>query len=244
MSDNPTLKISGLHKNFQQGATTVEVLKGLDLEVETGDFLAIMGASGSGKSTLLHLAAGLLTADAGEIRVGGTDIRTLNDHDLTVFRRRHIGLVFQDFNLIPTLTVAENIALPLLLDRVEPDGAVLDGLLARFDLAARREHTPQQLSGGERQRVAIARALITKPEIIFADEPTGNLDSPAGHAFCELLQKMNREEHATIVMVSHDPVVAAAANRVYLLKDGAFVDNFATDHDAALVSSRYLSQMK
>ena len=237
------LKISGLHKSFRQGLDKVEVLKGVDLEVARGDFIAIMGASGSGKSTFLHLAAGLLTPDAGEIAIDGTVISQMSDHDLTCFRRRHVGLVFQDFNLVPTLTVAENVALPLLLDGREAPEAEIDALLEKLSLSHRRCHTPLELSGGERQRVAIARALAAKPDVIFADEPTGNLDSPAGHAFCDLLRQMNAEGR-TIMMVSHDPVVAAAANRVHLLKDGRFVDDFPTNHDAAAVSERYLAQMR
>ena len=237
------LKITGLRKSFRQGNETVEVLKGVDLTAAPGDFIAVMGASGSGKSTFLHLAAGLLTPDAGEIAIGGTVVSQMNDHDLTCFRRRRVGLVFQDFNLIPTLTVEENVALPLLLDgRPEPE-AEINALLEKLGLAHRRAHTPLQLSGGERQRVAIARALVTQPDVIVADEPTGNLDSPAGHAFCDLLRQMNAEGR-TIMMVSHDPVVAAAANRVHLLKDGRFVDDFPTNHDAAAVSERYLAQMR
>ncbi len=238
------LTITGLRKSFRQGNDVVEVLKDVDLTVAPGDFVAIMGASGSGKSTFLHLAAGLLTPDAGEIAIGGTVVSQMNDHDLTCFRRRHVGLVFQDFNLVPTLTVEENVALPLLLDGRSEPAAEIAAMLEKFGLAARRAHTPLQLSGGERQRVAIARALVAKPDVIFADEPTGNLDSPAGHAFCELLRQMNADEGRTIVMVSHDPVVAAAADRVHLLKDGRFVDGFATNHDAAAVSERYLAQMR
>ena len=246
MADHETmaLEVSGLSKGFGEGARRVTVLDGVNVSLQRGAFDAVMGPSGSGKSTLLHLLAGLITADGGDIRVGGVLICAMSDHDVTCFRRRRIGLIFQDFNLIPTLTAEENIALPLLLDRQKPDAAQIDALLARLGLTHRRSHVPLKLSGGERQRVAIARALVTKPDLVLADEPTGNLDSPAGRAFCELLRKMNEEEGCTIFMVSHDPVVAATAKRVHLLKDGRFADCFDTDHDAALVSARYLETMK
>ena len=238
------LEVSGLSKGFGEGAGRVSVLDGLNLSLPRGSFDAVMGPSGSGKSTLLHVLAGLITADGGEIRVGGVSIRAMSDHDVTCFRRRRIGLVFQDFNLIPTLTAEENIALPLLLDRRAPDPAQIDALLAKLGLTQRRAHVPLKLSGGERQRVAIARALVNKPDIVLADEPTGNLDSPAGRAFCELLRQMNEEEGCTILLVSHDPVVAATASRVHLLKDGRFVDCFDTGNDASRVASRYLETMK
>jgi putative ABC transport system ATP-binding protein len=238
------LEVEHLSKGFGDAANRVTVLDGVDLKLERGVFDAVMGPSGSGKSTLLHLLAGLITSDGGDIRIGGVSISAMNDNEVTCFRRRRIGLIFQDFNLIPTLTAEENIVLPLLLDRKTPDDKALDALLTKLGLTSRRTHVPFKLSGGERQRVAIARALVTQPDIILADEPTGNLDSPAGRAFCELLRKMNEEDGCTILMVSHDPVVAAAAKRVHLLKDGRFVDCFETRHDAALVSSRYLETMK
>jgi len=238
------LEVEHLRKGFGDAANRVTVLDDVDLKLERGAFDAVMGPSGSGKSTLLHLLAGLITADGGDIRIGGVSISSMNDNDVTCFRRRRIGLIFQDFNLIPTLTAEENIVLPLLLDRKEPDPRKIDALLDKLGLSPRRSHVPLKLSGGERQRVAIARALVTEPDIVLADEPTGNLDSPAGRAFCELLRKMNEEDGCTILMVSHDPVVTATATRVHLLKDGKFVDTFETRRDAALVSSRYLETMK
>jgi putative ABC transport system ATP-binding protein len=231
--------IDRVTKKFAGNTVLNDISVGLRDEVT-----AILGPSGSGKSTLLHLVAGLLTGDGGEIRVGGELISGMDDAAVTRFRRSRIGLVFQDFNLIPTLTAEENIALPLLLGRKTPDPAAIDALLARFGLSGRRTHLPARLSGGERQRVAIARALVTEPDIVLADEPTGNLDSPAGRAFCELLLSMNEERGCTILMVSHDPVVAATAQRVHLLKDGRFVDDFGTNHDPAYVSSRYLRAME
>jgi len=238
------LEVEHLNKSFGDEANRVTVLDGVNLGLEHGAFDAVMGPSGSGKSTLLHLLAGLITADGGDIRIGGVSISSMNDTDVTCFRRRRIGLIFQDFNLIPTLTAEENIVLPLLLDRKTPDAGAVGALLEKLGLTSRRTHVPLKLSGGERQRVAIARALVTHPDIVLADEPTGNLDSPAGRAFCGLLRKMNEEDGCTILMVSHDPVVAAAAKRVHLMKDGRFVDCFNTRNDAALVSSRYLETMK
>ncbi len=238
------LRVSGLRKRFGSPPEETVVLDGVDLEVPRGAFEAIMGPSGSGKSTLLHLLAGLIAADEGEISVGGQAITGLRDDAVTRFRRRRIGLVFQDFNLIPTLTAEENVALPLILDGRRPAPAALEPLLARLGLLSRRRHYPAMLSGGERQRVAIARALVTRPEIVLADEPTGNLDTPAGRAFCELLRETNRVDGCTILMVSHDPVVAATAGQVHLLKDGRIVDRFATGHDAARVAARYLDRMR
>jgi len=244
MSAALSLEVEGLVKGFGDENGRVMVLDGLNMSLEYGVFDAVMGPSGSGKSTLLHLLAGLLAPDAGEIRVGGKSFSGMNDHDLTCFRRRRIGLVFQDFNLVPTLTAEENIVLPLLLDRRPPEPERLENILADMDLTLRRAHLPRQLSGGERQRVAIARAFVMEPDLILADEPTGNLDSLAGRAFCDMLRVMNRDKKCTILLVSHDPVVAAAANRVHLLKDGRFVDCFETGNDAGLISERYLVGMR
>ena len=238
------LEVTNLSKRFGDEANRVTVLNDVTFSLAHGAFDAVMGPSGSGKSTLLHVLAGLLSSDQGDIRVGGVSISSMNDNEVTCFRRRRIGLIFQDFNLIPTLSAEENIALPLLLDRKTPDPRAVEALLEKLGLSQRRSHRPLQLSGGERQRVAIARALVTRPDIVLADDPTGNLDSPAGRAFCELLSRMNAEEGRTILLVSHDPMVAAAARRVHLLKDGRFVDCFDTNHDAARVSARYLETMK
>ncbi|MFO7936768.1 MAG: ABC transporter ATP-binding protein [Kiritimatiellia bacterium] len=247
MSDNAAVtaaSVSGLCKSFGETENVVHVLTSVNLKLEHGAFDTIMGPSGSGKSTLLHLMSGLITPDRGNIKIGGTSIVGMSDKELTVFRRRRIGLVFQDFNLIPSLNVEENIALPLILDGVEVTPGILEKRMEQLNLTHRRHHTPAKLSGGERQRTAIARALITNPDILLADEPTGNLDSPSGHAFCEILQNMNEEENCAILLVSHDPVVASAAKRVHLLKDGRFVDCFESRNDAALVSERYLETMK
>ena len=234
------LEITSVSKTFGQ----VSVLRGIDFTLEQGQFCAVMGPSGSGKSTLLHLMAGLLLPDSGEIRVEGQPLSAMDDDARTVFRRRHIGVIFQDFNLIPTLTAEENILLPLLLDKAPVDRAHLDGLLARFDLAPRRAHYPHQLSGGERQRVAIARALDVRPGLILADEPTGNLDILSGQKFCEVLAQIHAAYGASILLVSHDPVVASRAPRVALLLDGKIHSQFDTHGDPSAVSSHYLGSLQ
>ncbi|HEV2292780.1 MAG TPA: ABC transporter ATP-binding protein [Tepidisphaeraceae bacterium] len=225
------LVVENVSKRFRQGEADVDALAGISLEVAAGQFLAIMGASGSGKSTLLHLMAGLATADAGRVLVNGTDLATLSDKQLTLFRRRNIGLVFQSFNLIPTLTAEENIALPLMLEgkgQREITGKV-EEMLRRLGMTARRSHRPDAMSGGEQQRVAIGRALVTDPAVILADEPTGNLDSANSRAVCELLRDLSVIHNKTIVMVTHEPSVAAYAGDVAVVKDGRLVERFATE---------------
>lgn len=237
------VKVVGLHKSFGENKdTAIEVIKGLELQVKDGEFEVIMGASGSGKSTLLNLISGLISVDKGQILIDSADITHMKDKEITLFRRRNIGLIFQDFNLIPTLDAETNAKLPLLLDGVK-DSSEVDKLFDILGLSDRKKHLPSELSGGERQRVAIARALSMRPKIVLADEPTGNLDSPAARDFCELLKKLNKETHCTILMVSHDPVVSSYANRVHILKDGRFVDCFETNSDAKMVSERYLAAM-
>jgi len=234
----------GIHKTFGEGDAAVEVIKNLDFSLTQGKFEAIMGPSGSGKSTLLHLIAGLLAPDSGTINIGGQEITRMNDHDMTIFRRRNIGLIFQDYNLIQTLTAEENIALPLLLDRAKNPGDCIEKLIATLGLEPRRHHLPTKLSGGERQRVAIARALAGNPTVVLADEPTGNLDSPAAHEFCSLMKKLNSETGCAILMVTHDPVIAASAEQIHILRDGKFMDSFETQGNPALVSERYLAAMR
>src|SRR5688500_8571134 len=206
------LVVENVKKRFRQGEADVDALAGISLDVAAGQFLAVMGFSGSGKSTLLHLMAGLATADAGEVLVNGTDLEKLNDRDLTLFRRRHIGLVFQSFNLIPTLTAEENVALPLMLEK-RPQGEIdakVEELLKSLGMTGRRKHRPDALSGGEQQRVAIGRALVTDPAVILADEPTGNLDSTNSRAVCELLRDLSVIHNKTIVMVTHEPKIGRA----------------------------------
>ena len=218
-----------------------EVLKNFSLSIEAGSFEALMGPSGSGKSTFLHLAAGLLAADEGSIEIGGKDVVKMSDSEATKFRRRHVGVVFQAFNLLNEKTVRENILLPLTLDgalgRKTEDGR-LEGLVKRLGITALLDKKPEVLSGGEQQRVAIARALIAEPEIVLADEPTGNLDAKSAKGICEILKGINAK--SAILVVTHDPVVAACAKKVHFLKDGKIAASFETEGDAAKVSERYL----
>ncbi|WFB35799.1 ABC transporter ATP-binding protein [Kiritimatiellota bacterium B12222] len=220
-----------------------QVLDGVNLQIEEGSFECVMGASGSGKSTLLHILSGLMSPDAGEVQVDGASLHTMKDRALSQFRRRRIGLVFQDFNLIPALSVEENVMLPIQLDGRKADAAELKLLLDRLGIFALRKKSPDQLSGGERQRVAIARALYIRPAIILADEPTGNLDSVAGESLCQLLSELNREQDSTILMVTHDPRVAAVSDRLHLLRDGQLLKHFETKHNAEFVSKTYLEMM-
>jgi putative ABC transport system ATP-binding protein len=225
------LVVENVRKQFRQGERAVAALDGVSLEVKQGEFLAVMGASGSGKSTLLHLMAGLTHADGGRVLVNGTDLGGMKDRDLTLFRRRHIGLVFQSFNLIPTLSAEENVALPLMLDGkngTQASGKVNE-LLESLGLSKRRHHRPDAMSGGEQQRVAIGRALVTDPAVILADEPTGNLDSANSRAVCELLRDLSVIHNKTIVMVTHEPTVAAYTQEVAVLKDGKLVERFLTE---------------
>ena len=220
-----------------------EVLKDFSLTLEAGSFEVLMGPSGSGKSTFLHLAAGLLTADAGSIEVGGADVTKMSDTAATKFRRKHVGVVFQAFNLLNEKTVRENVLMPLRLGGVRNDADLSRRLLelaGRLGLDDKLDKRPEELSGGEQQRVAIARALVAEPEIVLADEPTGNLDAKNAKAICELLKKVNETEKSAILMVTHDPVVAACARRVHFLREGKIVASFETKGDAAEVSKRYL----
>ena len=217
-----------------------KVLDGFNLTLAPGEFAALMGPSGSGKSTFLHLAAGLLSADSGRIEVGGSDVTAMGDAAAARFRRRHVGVVFQAYNLLDSATVAENIAMPVRLDHGRVDGARLDALVSALGLSGREGKRPGELSGGERQRVAIARALFAEPDVILADEPTGNLDIAAAKSICELLKKLNETERSAILLVTHDPVVAASAGKVHFLKEGRIAASFATGHDPAEISRRYL----
>ena len=229
-NSTPPLQVEHLTKRFRQGATTVEALRDVRLTIDRGEFVAVMGASGSGKSTLLHVMAGLTRPDGGSISVDGNNLAAMSDYDLTLFRRRHIGLVFQAFNLIPTLTAYDNILLPLLADgRADRANGTLDQLLGRLGLADRARHRPDALSGGEQQRVAIARAIIGDPSIILADEPTGSLDSVTGQGICRLLKQLCQEQGRTIVVVTHEPAVAVWAERIVVLKDGQVLTEFMTE---------------
>jgi putative ABC transport system ATP-binding protein len=204
--------------------TRVDALAGVTAEFERGRFTAIMGPSGSGKSTLMHCLAGLDAATRGEVWIGDTRIDSLGDRGLTRIRRDKVGFVFQQFNLLPTLTAAENIGLPLAVAGRKPDREWLDLLVSTVDLSDRLGHRPSELSGGQQQRVAVARALVTRPDVVFADEPTGNLDSHSGAEVLGLLQRTVRQFEQTVVMVTHDPNAASYADRVIFLADGRIVD--------------------
>jgi putative ABC transport system ATP-binding protein len=214
-------------KVYGQGATQVRALDGVTLDFPSGQFSAIMGPSGSGKSTLMHCVAGLDTLTSGQVRVGGIDLTRLDDKHLTLLRRDRIGFVFQAYNLVPTLTALENITLPATLAGRKPDKGWLDTVIGTVGLGDRLAHRPSQLSGGQQQRVAVARALAARPEIVFADEPTGNLDSHASAEILAFLRQAARELGQTIVMVTHDPVAASYASRVVFLNDGRIVDELA-----------------
>jgi putative ABC transport system ATP-binding protein len=223
------LAVEHVTKRFRQGNVAIEALQDVSLTIRQGEFVAIMGASGSGKSTLLHVMAGLTRANAGRVAVDGNDLSAMSDYVLTLFRRRHIGLVFQAFNLIPSLTAWDNVLLPLLADgRGEDARDSVQGLLTRLGLWERRRHRPDALSGGEQQRVAIARAIIGDPSIILADEPTGSLDSVTGQGICTLLKELCEEQGRTIVVVTHEPGVAVWAKRIVVLKDGCVLTEFPT----------------
>lgn len=216
------IRLVEIHKTFKQGASQVTALAGVSLHIAKGEFASIMGPSGSGKSTLLHLIGGLDQPTHGDVVVEGKVISQMGDDQVTLFRRERIGVIFQFFNLLPTLTAIENVALPALLGgRAEAEArAKSEALLERVGLSARGNHLPEELSGGEIQRLAIARALVFNPPILLADEPTGNLDSKTGGAILQLIRDINRQEDCTVVMVTHDREAAAAGDRVIHLKDG------------------------
>lgn len=216
----PAVTARGLKKTFGAGDTTVHALDNVTVNFPAGEFTAIMGPSGSGKSTLMHSLAGLDTVDSGKIQVGDVEITGMNDDQLTKLRRERIGFIFQAFNLVPTLTAAQNILLPLELAGKKPDQEWMDEIVRILGLGERLKHKPHQLSGGQQQRVAVARALLTRPDVVFADEPTGALDSATGAEVLSLLRRCAREMGQTIIMVTHDPSAAAYANRVLLLADG------------------------
>jgi putative ABC transport system ATP-binding protein len=222
--------VENVTKTYRQGDRIVNALNGITLQIEPGRFVAIMGASGSGKSTLLHLMAGLAAPDSGVILIGGTDITKMSDRQLTLFRRRQVGLVFQAFNLIPTLTARENIALPLQLENKDGPEVEkrIDDIMNALGIAHRADHRPDVMSGGEQQRVAIGRAIITDPAVILADEPTGNLDSVNSREVCQLLRDLSEKSGKTIVMVTHEPTVAIYAQEALVMHDGKNVDRFET----------------
>ena len=224
MSTRVAARTTDLRKTYGKGDTTVAALDGIDLEIGGGEFTAIMGPSGSGKSTLMHCLAGLDSITSGRVEIGDVDITRLKEKDLTKLRRDRIGFVFQAFNLVPTLSAEENITLPLAIAGRDPDQEWFDLVIDTVGLRNRLGHRPSELSGGQQQRVACARALVSKPDIIFADEPTGNLDSTSSADVLAFLRRSVDEFDQTIVMVTHDPVAASHTDRVLILRDGQIVD--------------------
>ncbi len=217
------LTIENLCKTYQSGDNIVKALDNVSFSVEQGEFVAIVGPSGSGKSTLLHILGGVDYPTSGNVLVDGVALYTLNESQLAIFRRRHIGLIYQFYNLIPVLDVVENITLPLLLDQQTVDQEQLETMLRQLDLQERRHHLPNQLSGGQQQRVSIGRALINHPALVLADEPTGNLDSKNSSEIVELLKLFNKMYQQTLIIITHDERIALQADRIIAIEDGKIV---------------------
>jgi len=236
------IRCQNVHKSYRLGTSVVPALRGADLTIDAPGFYAIMGASGSGKSTLLHLLGALDTPDRGTVEVGGRALQNLSERELTTFRRTGVGIVFQQFNLIPTLTARENVELPGVLagDSSAKLGERSAELLAALGVAHRASHRPDSMSGGEQQRVAIARALLYRPPVLLADEPTGALDSRSAEALWALLARVAHEQSTTVVMVTHEPAAAAHCRRVFAIQDGRVIGGFDTEGaDAGGVAARY-----
>jgi putative ABC transport system ATP-binding protein len=231
------LRAESLRKSYLSGGRELTVLHGITFDLEPGGFLAIVGPSGSGKSTLLALLAGLDQPTSGRVILGGTDLGPLSEDDRARLRSERVGFVFQAFNLIPTLTARENVEVPLELRGEDPKGRA-EALLSRVGLEGRGHHYPAQLSGGEQQRVALARAFIHRPKLLFADEPTGNLDAATGARVIELMTELNEEQGTTLVLVTHDPELAARAHRVVRLRDGRVVEDMAQPHEVTPAAAR------
>jgi putative ABC transport system ATP-binding protein len=236
LADQPGIVVAArdLVRRYGSGDTVVEALRGISLSVLQGELTAVMGPSGSGKSTLMHILAGLDRPTEGQVWIAGTDIAKLNDNQLTKLRREHIGFVFQFFNLLPMLTAEENIRLPLDIASAKPEPAFFEDLLREVGLDDRRSHRPSELSGGQQQRVAIARALVSRPSVLFADEPTGNLDSRTSGEILELLRRSVETYGQTTVMVTHDAKAAAIADRVLFLADGEIVKSLGRSSAAEI----------
>jgi putative ABC transport system ATP-binding protein len=233
----PVVEAHELLRRFGEGDTAVEALRGVDLEVEPGKLTAVMGPSGSGKSTLMHLLAALDRPTSGYVVIAGRRLGQLSDNEVTKIRREHIGFVFQFFNLLPMLTAEENVRLPLSIAGEKPEQAFFEALLDKVGLSDRRSHRPAELSGGQQQRVAIARALVSRPTVVFADEPTGNLDSATSAEILDLLRDSVESYGQTTVMVTHDPQAAAIADRILLLADGLIVRDLKGAQASDVVAS-------
>lgn len=240
------IEVRKLHKQYQMGEVTVEALRGVDFTANDGEFVAIMGPSGSGKSTFLHLLGGLDYATSGDITLGGQSMANLSDDDMAILRRQKIGFIFQFFNLMPTLSATENVALPLLIDGLDVAAHQerISELLTLVGLSDRQQHKPNQLSGGQQQRVAIARALVTNPAIVLADEPTGNLDSNSSREVLTLLREMADSEKQTIIMVTHDAHAASFADRILYLRDGLIVHELADDNRSTQTIRSIMSELE
>lgn len=217
------LEVKNLCKTYGKGDTMVKALDNVSFSVEKGEFIAIVGPSGSGKSTLLHILGGVDVPTSGNVIIDKTDISQLNETALAIFRRRQIGLVYQFYNLIPILTVEENLTLPLLLDGKKPDAKIVGNLVNQLGLEQRLQHLPNQLSGGQQQRVSIGRALINNPALLLADEPTGNLDSENSREIISLLRRFNKQSNQTVIIITHDERIAFSADRVIAIEDGKIV---------------------
>lgn len=217
------LEVKNLCKTYGKGDTMVKALDNVSFSVEKGEFIAIVGPSGSGKSTLLHILGGVDVPTSGNVIIDKTDISQLNETALAIFRRRQIGLVYQFYNLIPILTVEENLTLPLLLDGKKPDAKTVGNLVNQLGLKQRLQHLPNQLSGGQQQRVSIGRALINNPALLLADEPTGNLDSENSREIISLLRRFNKQSNQTVIIITHDERIALSADRVIAIEDGKIV---------------------
>jgi putative ABC transport system ATP-binding protein len=226
-----------LVRRYGAGDTAVDALRGVSLEIAAGELTAVMGPSGSGKSTLMHILAGLDKPTTGSVEIAGEEITSMGDTELTKLRRSHIGFVFQFFNLLPMLNAEENVVLPLSIAGTKPDKEWLDGLLVDVGLADRRSHRPSELSGGQQQRVAIARALVSRPTVLFADEPTGNLDSATSGEILELLRDSVTSRGQTTVMVTHDPRAATIADRILFLADGLIVRDMPRSEPGAVIAA-------
>ncbi len=236
-ANGAVVSASGVTRRYGEGEAAVDALQGVTLDVRPGELVAVMGPSGSGKSTLMHILAALDRPTAGTVTIAGEDVGSLNDGQVTLLRRQHIGFVFQFFNLLPMLSAEENVLLPLSIAGEKPDPAFFEDLLKRVGLADRRTHRPAELSGGQQQRVAIARALVSQPTVVFADEPTGNLDSKTGHDILELLRRSAAELGQTMVMVTHDATAAEIADRLLFLADGRIVEELPRSPAAEILAA-------